>query len=207
MLNTKFNKLKKEFSRSEFFNEYGHPRCLLDQTVSEFKMLLDIYRSGKFKNILEIGQWEGGSLYYWIKYSCQDSKIIALDVNHKRLSIEYSKHKNITLITKNSQDPDTIKQVVDIMPEIDFLFIDGSHETDIVTQDFLTYGKLVRKGLIALHDINWNGDKNNPQGVAPLWNKIKSSGYVTQEFIDPQPSHTIESLYGIGLIYKGFNII
>ena len=95
-------------------------------------------------------------------------------------------------IIGNSKDPEIISQI----DEIDFLFMDGDHTYEGISEDYYLWHEKVRKGgLIAFHDIHGtNIDGKDINGVKDFWQEIKKS-YKTEEII------TREKYYGIGIIW------
>jgi cephalosporin hydroxylase len=179
------------------------------QSPVEYLALLRIYRRLKPKNVVEIGSFKGGTLYYWLKYAQPKARVISIDLgpakwNEKDKGFDRNiwnrwvpKGVSLFTITGNSKDPVIIAQVKRICPIIDFLFIDGGHKYETVQADFENYGAIVRKGgIIALHDIIENEGK--PQyGVHQLYAEIKADGYKTKDLIT-KPG---QSGMGIGVIF------
>jgi hypothetical protein len=58
---------------------------------------------------------------------------------------------------------------------LDFLFIDGDHSLEGVTDDYLRYSPFVRAGgWIGFHDINDTAPhREHGVFVAPLWNRLR----------------------------------
>lgn len=56
---------------------------------------------------------------------------------------------------------------------LDFIFIDGDHTYKGVKKDFEMYSKLVKRGIIAFHDIV-PGPKQNVGDVPKFWKEIKN---------------------------------
>ena len=96
-----------------------------------------------------------------------------------------------TIIAGRSTDPETKTRVIQQVPQIDVLFIDGDHSFDGVAQDFLRYRDLVRPGgLIAFHDIQPDGRDAGETvayaGEVPQFWRRLSPSYDAREFIaDP----------------------
>ena len=198
----KFNHTAKmNYTIDSFFDFYGKPRSdiLVDQKPSELIMLIDLLILTVPMNIVEIGQYDGGTMFYLLKYASLKAKIIGVDIDHSRFKLE--KDNRLELITADSSDIKTFETVKSKMPEIELLFIDGYHYTPVVEKDYEYYASLVKNGFVAFHDINWGFGEPKP-GVGQLWQKIKAENEDKYaEFIqNPQPS---VGCYGIGILFKG----
>ena len=170
----------------------------------EFSMLLEEYVLNKPKNILEIGSYEGGTLWYWFNYGISGAKIVSIDlfqnpfVNITDKMEEYTtkwrswvpSDMSFSFVHGDSRERSTLYQVKKVFNNelIDFLFIDGDHAYDSVLSDFNTYGPMVAPGgIIAMHDIE------NPD-IARLWEEIRLAGYKTKTF-------SARSDAGIGVVF------
>lgn len=157
------------------------------QIDSEFKWLLErIELLEDRKTGVELGVMNGGTLCAFIQLF---DRVYGIDLDKKELPFPLRDQDRY--IIGNSKDPEIISQVDDI----DFLFIDGDHSYEGVSQDFHLWVPKVRKGgLIALHDIkgaNINGDK---YGVKRFWEEIKEN-YTTEE------KYGHDRFYGTGVIW------
>ena len=180
------------------------------QVKEEIEILLSKVSDIKAEAMLEIGTFNGGTLYLFARIINSTSEIISLDMPGGKFGGGYEKFKipfftnfargnqKIYLIRANSHLPSSLQKVENILKgkEIDFLFIDGDHSYNGVKKDFEMYSPLVRKGgLIVFHDIC-----NHPAGtecdVSSFWNEIKHS-YKHQEII----KDSSQNWAGIGLIY------
>jgi cephalosporin hydroxylase len=179
------------------------------QSPTELLALLRIYRKLNPKNVVEIGSFKGGTLYYWLKYAHPKARIVSVDIgpskwNEKDMDFDRDiwndwvpKGVSLFTITGNSKDELIIAQVKRICQKIDFLFIDGGHRYETVKADFENYGAIVRKGgIIALHDII-KSDEKSQYGVHQLYAEIKADGYKTKDLI-AKPD---QSGMGIGVIF------
>lgn len=129
---------------------------------------------GKREVIVEVGSWKGKSTVCLGKGSKAGNKIKIYAIDpHKDTSTQklygiassYEEFKNniqsagvddiIFPIIKTSQD------VAQILNEpIEFLFIDGEHDYEMVRLDFeLWYPKVIYGGLIAFHDYYFSGPR------------------------------------------------
>ena len=205
----------RDYTREQFERDYGRPEpyAELYQVMPEFKSILEIFRQGNFKSVLEIGQWEGAGLFYWLKHSSPDARVYGIDPVQPRIK-DWSKWDidttKLTLIDGDSTQPEIIESVSKLVGELDFLFIDGCHYYDAIVSDYNNYGKLVKKGgIIVIHDINCPACKRIH--VCKAWQEIKVKHSFTKEFIlnpfpdfmeEPIPPEYSMGHYGIGLILK-----
>jgi predicted O-methyltransferase YrrM len=108
-------------------------------------------------NILEIGSFEGLSLFY-IKNTIKtnNNKIYSVEENCRKKLIENTDLWGINLLCKSSE------KASKEFPKnfFDFIYIDGDHSYKSVKQDIsLWIGKLKKNGIMAGHDYNWPGVK------------------------------------------------
>ena len=179
--------------------------CLDDtqctQNYYEVARLCERIQELKPKTILEIGVDRGGSMNLWLAFS-PDAQYIGVD-NAMQYVMERNRGGRREFIEADSRKKETLDKVKSLMngDKIDFLFIDGGHEEEIVRSDFAMYSPLVRAGgMIALHDINVTVSGNDTFGkhcfgVHKLWAELKAK-YTTEEFVNTNA----EMQFGIGLI-------
>lgn len=198
-MTTEYANIKDNYSWDELYREYGNPNIeMIMQLPDEFYCLLKLYIDKSPENTLEIGTSFGGTLYYWLKYAPDISKIISLDISHDALGFSYEKwninYDNLTLITADSSNIKTYAKVRSICSGFDFIFIDGNHQSPYPLNDFLMYSNLINNGgTIVMHDIQGSMCGN---GARDAWKYIEESGYKTQKFIH---SNLVD--FGIGVVY------
>lgn len=179
------------------------------QVYSEFRELLKIYCKLKPIYVVEIGSFQGGTLWHWLKYAQPGAQVISIDPGPKgwkEVHQDFDKGiwqswvpEGVTLhtIIGKSGDREVLASVRKICPRIDFLFIDGDHRYESVKRDYDDYGGLVQKGgVIALHDIVKKA-KHPYYGVWRLFAHLKRK-YRTEQFVKMKPR--VGS--GIGVIYR-----
>ena len=171
----------------------------------EFSILLNLYKQLNPENILEIGSFYGGTLWFWLNNSTRLDRVIAIDypissndgryeqmIASKSLWSNWIK-SDITFIEiqgDSTQDA-TFQQTANIFPDknLDFLFIDGGHDYQTVKSDFENYSKLVRPGgMIVFHDVA------GLEEVKRFWNEVK----LGQTYIEISKN---EGGWGFGVIY------
>jgi hypothetical protein len=174
----------------------------------EFQELLRLLRMIKPRNILEIGSYAGGALWHFMNVAERGSHIISIDMlvppgtpHYPNLETEQRNGHNFLwqrwamefghtfdLIEADSTSAKTVDRVRALMPQIDFLFIDGAHWEEAVRSDFRNYGMISR--VVAFHDIV--GSEN--LDVGKVWRELKRN-YRTKEFIHPNAG------VGIGVLW------
>lgn len=125
--------------------EYG---ALQDEW--EFAQLLEIVRRAGVTTMLEIGSYTGGSLWAW-------RQIVP---NVLGLTLEASpgqfRSHGASMVYGDSTTEATQERVEQVLAgrPVDFVFVDGGHDQDTCISDFQWAMRLVKKGLIGIHDIN-----------------------------------------------------
>lgn len=157
------------------------------QIHSEIKALLKTVQKNGASIILDIGTFDGGTLYLFTRF-LEARKIITIDLpfplgypsEKKKLFKLFGPDKELYFLRGNSHSIEIVKRVSHILKgnKIDFIFVDGNHSYEGVRKDFENYKDFVREGgIIAFHDIC------NPRfGVVKFWNEIKRH-YLTNEII------------------------
>lgn len=138
------------------------------QKVSEFASLLELLEKEvehEYRlplRILEIGAGKGGTAWAFTKLRA--SKVVSIDlpngpwgggeiVPQVKYINENSKCE-YHYIAGNSQSPEAFLKAQELIPVVDFLFIDGDHSYEGVKADYEKYEPLVRQGgIIGFHDI------------------------------------------------------
>ncbi len=159
------------------------------QIRSEIEGLLDLLAAEPPRTVVEIGTWNGGTLYLLARAAAADALLVTVDIGGgpgARLG-RFSPvgllcggcaapgQRVVPLLRRDSHDPATLAKVEHVLGRrpVDLLFIDGDHSYDGVRSDFETYGRLVRPGgLIAFHDIS----PGAPEGVGEVprfWQELK----------------------------------
>lgn len=176
----------------------GDPPIL--QIQWEFESLLGIVKNLDPRNVLEIGSYRGGTLRHFMGTCSPGSRFVAICLQFEQSVADiWAAHceHGCSVINGRSQDTEVRSAVVGIMPEIDFLFIDGDHHYQPAREDFEFYGKLVRPGgIIAFHDIQQSRECPELE-VWRLWDDIRQAGYMTQELVTSR----IGAPGGIGVVY------
>lgn len=160
------------------------------QISSEFSWLIKkILLLEKRELAVEIGVFKGGTFFALTQLF---DRVIGIDI--KPGILPFDLRPQDIYITSDSKDKALLSSFDD--NSIDFLFIDGDHSYEGVSQDFKLWLSKVRKdGMIAFHDIKGADIEGYKYGVKDFWASIKHE-YKSDQIID----HT--KYYGIGVIWK-----
>lgn len=175
----------------------------IGQIEWEFEQALALYRQRKPKRVLEIGTWNGGTLYHWLANSEPDTMIVTVDLERGRQQLfdgwcppGVKCHQ----VVGDSHTPEIIGECEEFGP-YDWLFIDGSHVYEDARADWENFKPLCGSGAVVLfHDISLireYPETGKEAGVWKLWREIQVEGHITQE-IRVHPGLTE---YGIGVCY------
>ncbi len=173
------------------------------QKRSEVMSLVQHVNNLKPKYVLEIGTYNGGTLFMWANIT--RNKVVTCDLRnpehrcqlYKMFPPDESKCKVVALEgdSHNLSFKDIVYSEFNDK-KLDFLFIDGDHTEAGVEADFNNYKDLVRPGgIVAFHDILKNQPVEGNQ-VYYFWERVKNN-YKHQEFIDDPE----QCGFGIGILY------
>lgn len=143
---------------------------------------------------LEIGVDHGATFWAWRQLS---DSVIGIDAMLGTSATSFSPE----VIIGDSHDVKTLINVEKRLEgrPVDFLFIDGDHTYEGAQQDFETYSPLVRRdGLIAIHDINEDGEDAGG-GVARYWRDLTKT-HSTLSIVARRPDKRIP--LGIGVVFN-----
>lgn len=190
---------------------YGHIHPIPYQIPSEVLALLERVADLKPRTVVELGTAGGGTLFLFTRAAADNATLISVDLEGGPFGGGYPaatrpfiksfarQSQTIHLVRGDSRAPTTLAAVKRALGgrAIDFLFIDGGHDLDVVQSDFETYFPLVAAGgLIALHDIV-PGDRAAVGDVPQYWARLRDSAD-HEEIVDSWQ----QGGYGIGLIRK-----
>jgi len=187
------------------FGGGGYMRVKTLQIPSEITALAELVASKDPEIILEIGTASAGTLLIWSHLAKRQVVTCDLrDMRHQASLYEQlpppGSDCQVTLLSGNSHSPEFKERVSDALKgeQVDFLFIDGDHTEQGVTQDYLDYKEFVRPGgLIAFHDILENQPLKTNQ-VYHLWKRLTPIAE-TKEFV-----HDCNQCgFGIGVLEVG----
>ncbi len=171
---------------------------LPQQTPWELACLLGLLRDlPKPLRLLEIGVYEGGTLYHWLQRS---ELVVGIDDTMRDPGPEVWNGwaqkfgADLVLLQGSSHDPELIEKAREYGP-YGFCLIDADHRYEPVKADWENFRDMVQpNGIVAFHDIVPRED----YGVDRLWEEIKAEpGSRTIEIIeDESPARC-----GIGVVY------
>lgn len=170
----------------------GYMRVRTVQYRSEIMRLARAVADLKPRTILEIGTFQGGTLFIWAHLA--NRLAVSCDLADMRYSGQLYRRFpppgsdcRIELLSGDSHTQAFYQRVVRELggEKVDFLFIDGDHTESGVTIDYQLYKGLVRPGgIIAFHDIVENQPVACNQ-VFGLWEKLKRLAQVEEYVNDP----------------------
>jgi predicted O-methyltransferase YrrM len=179
------------------------------QNHSEIKRLLDLLRMRKLKRLLEIGTANGGTLFLFCRVAHPNAYIVSVDLPGGWFGGGYPSWKGrlyrqfaasgqkLELIRADSHRAETFALVEKMLAgnKFDFIFIDGDHTYEGVSQDYDRYRTLLADdGIIGLHDIVPNA--SDPDCEVPrFWNDLRRH-HETVEFVNDPAQHGA----GIGIV-------
>lgn len=145
------------------------------QNAAEFAELLDLYRERAPKRVLEIGSYEGGSMFHWVRLARPGAIVVSVDLDQRagdRYGAWAAPGVRTVAIVGDSTVESTVKAAAVFAP-YDWIFIDADHHTDYVRADWEHYGALAAPGaIVAFHDVLPSRDPSIE--VAPLWAEIRA---------------------------------
>jgi predicted O-methyltransferase YrrM len=181
------------------------------QIRSEIVEFLELIRARKPKTVLEVGTFNGGTLFLFTRVAAPDATLVSLDLPFGMFGGGYPEWKlplyesfaraqqEVRLVRADSHTTETRERVRAIFGNrrVDFLFIDGDHTYEGVKCDFELYSPLVAEdGLIAFHDIV-DGPAEYVGGVHRFWTEVRE-GYEYREIIDSPD----QPYCGIGVLLR-----
>lgn len=133
-------------SRDEFDTLFGHLKRYYATPVhntEEFWGLYETVQNFGAKKILEIGVGRGGTIGFWDILVSHEGRVVGVDFNIE-IPFEYQPTSEFTLVEADLNDPKTVEDIRQLIPEVDFLFYG-------IKTDVRYFDSLVRpEGLIAL---------------------------------------------------------
>ena len=181
------------------------------QIPQEIEALLKIVAELNVSRMLEIGSFNGGTLFLFSRMVNADAKIISLDlpgvqfglgneISSRLLFTNFAtEYQTVYPLKGDSHLSTSLEKVKAILKgkKLDFIFLDGDHSYDGVKRDFEMYSPLVRRGgIVAFHDICEHPPEMGIE-VHLFWNELKNR-YEYKEIINEPDS---QKWAGIGVVY------
>lgn len=168
------------------------------QTPFELDQLLAIVERHQPRRILEVGAWDGGTLWHWLQIAehvtVVDDRMSGTD-NFCRWAADAGTH--LTLLQGLSQGSVIIARARMFAP-YDLVFIDGDHTYESVAADWANYSPLVAEGgIVAFHDIL----ARPGYGVDRVWAGIKGKPGTRTVEITVSPNEDPSERNGIGVVW------
>ncbi len=175
------------------------PAVTTYQAPWELERFLALVDSLDPRDILEIGCYEGGTLWHWLEVG---ENVVAID-DTCRNSDQWETWAEfwstaIQIVQGSSHHPDVIAEAEAAGP-YDLVFIDGDHTYNSVKTDYLAYRGMVREGgAIAFHDIL----PRPGYGVSEVWAEVKTEpGAQWMEICQTEVEQGHEGTCGIGIAW------
>jgi predicted O-methyltransferase YrrM len=160
----------------------------LNQNEEEFYYLLRLYKMMSPMRVLEVGSYEGGTLYQWIRHAPLGAFILSIDdqqINRDHYREWAGDRVSINWFKGDSKSVEAIN-LARLNAPYHFIFIDGDHTYEGVKADWENYSPMcIETGVIAFHDILPHEPYNGlPVEVDRLWNEIKND-FPHNEIVKP----------------------
>lgn len=171
---------------------------LPQQTPFELHYMLGLLRDlPRPLTLLEIGVYEGGTLWHWLQKA---DRVVAIDDTMRDPGPDVwngwaaKADTDLVLLQGSSHDPEIIEKAREFGP-FGFCLIDADHRYEPVRWDWENYrGMMEPNGIVAFHDILPRED----YGVDRLWAEVKAEpGARTIEIIEDANS----ARCGIGVVF------
>jgi cephalosporin hydroxylase len=181
---------------------------MIYQDPKEFARLLEHFKHLTPRSrVLEIGSLFGDTLCEWMRSMDSPGIIVSIDCIVGPLDPRHRQQKDghqihwprlarkfgleFYCFNDDSTTPLTVANTKLVLPEVDFLMIDGGHDYATVLADWTNYGPLVRPGgMVAFHDLG-----QQYPGVRPVWEQARK-GHVSLEIVESP------KLWGIGVLWR-----
>jgi predicted O-methyltransferase YrrM len=171
------------------------------QRKIEFLALMKVFDEKKPLKVLEIGSYQGGTLWFWLTHAPRGAHIVSVDRKNEAYRKMWQRWTprgiQLDLVEGESGDAATIRRSAGLLQSgVDFLFIDGGHAYETAKQDWENYSALLNPGgIAALHDI-LESDEHPEYGVHRLWSELKRT-HTSEELMSVPNQRGM----GIGVIY------
>ncbi len=159
----------------------------------ELDIMLALFEKQKPARVLEIGVWQGGTLWHWLQAGVEvvavDNLMVRTD-DWERWADEAG--ATLHLVPGDSASTNVVAAVRELGP-YGFIFIDGDHGYQAVKTDWENYRQMLAPGgVVVFHDVS-----RSVADVRLLWAEVKNEpGARTVEILDGPDTYR-----GIGAIW------
>lgn len=135
----------------------------------EFACLLAHVRAVGVRTMVEIGSYTGGSLWAWRQVV---PNVIGVTIGDSQ-SFHSHGARMIYGDSRERETQDRLRLLLGLTP-VEFVFIDGGHDYETCLSDFRWAQRLVKIGLIGIHDINLYLRTSDPDYTGPrkVWDEV-----------------------------------
>jgi hypothetical protein len=187
-----YHKIELKFPQIEalkrLYIKIGSPR--------RYRYLFEIIRGRKPRKIMEIGTWNGVHAIEMIEeakkyFSPKEIKYYGFDLfellNDKTSLKEFSsppppleavqqklEKTSAKIHLYKGYTQDTLPRVIDELPKMDFIFIDGGHSLETIENDWKYVQEVMDKNTIVIFDDYWNRDD---AGCKKIINDINKTNF------------------------------
>lgn len=169
------------------------------QASFELDRMLALFVEKRPARVLEIGCWDGGTLWHWLqlaKVAVVIDDLMRRAEDWRRWAAEAG--AKLHLLKGFSQEPEIVECAAALGP-YDFMLVDGDHSYGAVKADWENYRPMMAQGgLMLFHDIL----PRPGYGVDRVWSEIKAAAgsrymEVVQNAVEPGN----EGLCGLGVVW------
>ena len=183
------------------------------QKLAEFGPLVALIANERPTRVMEIGTFNGGTLWAWCQVAARDATLVSVDLpggdwgggTYDEATVRtYAREgQRLELIRADSHLESTRRSVESVLDgPLDFLFIDGDHTYDGAMLDYRQYAPLVKDhGYVAFHDIIEHVEVPEVQ-VHRVWDEIKRTRPFL-ELLDRRDVQHWGAWGGIGILGPG----
>ncbi|MBA7507589.1 hypothetical protein ES706_06309 [subsurface metagenome] len=170
---------------------------ILVKEPRRYKYLFEIIRKNKCRKIMEIGTWNGEHALQMIEeakrnfppeevqyygfdlFELLDSETASKEFSKSKIppALEIVKEKlektNAEIDLYQGDTRETLPRVVNELPKMDFVFIDGGHSIEAIQNDWTYTQKVMDEKTIVIFDDYWNRDDAGCKRVVEGIDKTK----------------------------------
>jgi cephalosporin hydroxylase len=153
------------------------------QKLEELCSLISYLACFPPSRVVELGSARGGTFYAWCEIATAYATIVSVDFAHTEADIERmagcaGPHQTARFVTGDTHDPNTRRQVEDLVGYVDLLHIDADHSEGAARADWEMYSPLLCPGgHVVFHDISDGGP------IGQLWGEL-AKRYWNIKFIE-----------------------